>query len=1168
MKTRIIVYDWRPYENGLDSTSATQRDDLANAVMSVSSAAASQSPSGTGFTLDLYDDVAIPITYAIADVREPEKKSTPYSKTLTIPGSAQNNRIFNHIFKIDADSSYDPNLKKQCVVYQDGIEVLNGTIQLRRITTTNNNVVSYDIQLYGSLSNLFYAIGDSKLSDLDLSQYKHQWNRSNIVKSWDTSIRKNNVDYSNFVVGTSRTINQAIFESGTSRTILKFSSSHGFQVGDYIQVQGSSQTLNGTHIVTTIVSSTQVAINWPYPLTLTEGTNNVAGTARRHNPTGEGYVYPLINYGITDGTYYNIESMFPSVYAKTLIDAIFKKVGMSYDSAFLNSNMFKRMIVSYSQSEGKINLTRDELNARAFRARTSTTTSVQFGDQGNEQSAPVVRLSFNDDGNNGVSGQQGRMYDPSKVWNTSAYSYKPNASGKYRIISNIRVDSFYRLGQSVTIATASVPKGLVGRNFQNDNKSVLRVRLMVSRNGSPATEVTSTNLTWVTGFSTRLNTPGTYGTNTIVFTLPMQTASIDYELELATTDEVWIDIKYWKENSNKELMAQLVPFQSGGGRGAPPQGGFRWVPVAGTQIFRIQPESIIYNFPSDFITENDIIDPARVLPTTFSCKDFLFGLMKMFNLYIEESRDVPRKYIIEPRDDYYYTNQYVDWTDKVDISSFDQIPMGELAAKTYTFGYKSDGDYWNKLYKDSTGEDYGLRTLDVKNDFLKNTLKIESTFAPTPLVNVPKSTNSNKADIVIPHIASSNGTDLYKPTSHIPRILHYTGLKPCDYYYRIDSKYESFASQQFVATGTFSSGATSSFYTAYPFAGHVDCPFDPYYDFNFWYSKQAYWDFALWSNHNLYNAYWKKQMDEITDKGSRLVTFSANITPTDINQLDFRKIYVIDNVYYRLNKIIDYDATNVGGLTKVELSKFKLVSRWSRKSIYTGVGGSDVYFEKAFDYSGAIATEILEAPPKPWIAIGTSNNSINPITLSNVRPVGRNNQVAPGVRNVRIQGDENAISNDAANIVIQNGNGNSIAGGVQNVTLIGTDKKIVFESDVTYINNIRYKFGVPVSKSNVVDGGIDSAYNRYSVNTTSNVIDAGENVVVPSGSSTFENVVDGGMDRVLPDIPDFGITNFNAAVSRIMPRDPAPVTSAATYSVRDTAFDIRIESSVIPTLYA
>jgi hypothetical protein len=90
--------------------------------------------------------------------------------------------------------------------------------------------------------------------------------------------------------------------------------------------------------------------------------------------------------------------------------------------------------------------------------------------------------------------------------------------------------------------------------------------------------------------------------------------------------------------------------------------------------------------------------------------------------------------------------------------------------------------------------------------------------------------------------------------------------------------------------------------------------------------------------------------------------------------------------------------------------------------------------------------------------------------------------------------------------------------------MIGTDKKYVSESDVTYINNIRYKNGIAISKSSVINGGLDVAVVRQSGSTTINVINAGEDVVVSGGSSTYENVVNAGIDAILPDVKELGVT--------------------------------------------
>ena len=44
--------------------------------------------------IDLKDDVSIPLNFDIADIREPEKKGTTWSKTVILPGSSFNNNLF------------------------------------------------------------------------------------------------------------------------------------------------------------------------------------------------------------------------------------------------------------------------------------------------------------------------------------------------------------------------------------------------------------------------------------------------------------------------------------------------------------------------------------------------------------------------------------------------------------------------------------------------------------------------------------------------------------------------------------------------------------------------------------------------------------------------------------------------------------------------------------------------------------------------------------------------------------------------------------------------------------------------------------------------------------------------------------------------------------------
>ena len=79
---------------------------------------------------------------------------------------------------------------------------------------------------------------------------------------------------------------------------------------------------------------------------------------------------------------------------------------------------------------------------------------------------------------------------------------------------------------------------------------------------------------------------------------------------------------------------------------------------------------------------------------------------------------------------------------------------------------------------------------------------------------------------------------------------------------------------------------------------------------------------------------------------------------------------------------------------------------------------------------------------------------------------------------------------------------------------------------MTYINGVRYVNGIPVSKSNVIDGGLDVAVVRQSASTTPNTIDASEDVVITAGSSTYENVINAGENSILPDLPELGISTI------------------------------------------
>jgi hypothetical protein len=144
--------------------------------------------------IDLTENLPISLNFSIADIKEPEKRNTSYSKTINIPGSKTNNILFSHIFKVEADINntsttnfnpdFNPNLKAQCFVYQKRTLVFKGYARLLRITILDKYRINYEVSLFGDTANMFISLGDAKVSDLDFSEHNHTYNTTNIRASW------------------------------------------------------------------------------------------------------------------------------------------------------------------------------------------------------------------------------------------------------------------------------------------------------------------------------------------------------------------------------------------------------------------------------------------------------------------------------------------------------------------------------------------------------------------------------------------------------------------------------------------------------------------------------------------------------------------------------------------------------------------------------------------------------------------------------------------------------------------------------------------------------------------------------------------------------------------------------------------------------------------------
>lgn len=143
--------------------------------------------------IDLFDDISIPTTYAIADIQDISKKSSAKTTTIKIPGTPNNNKMFKNVFYLPTTNTYILNKTVDAVVLFDTSTLIEGVFMLTKVVKLRDNI-QYEGVIYTSIIGLFEAMGDKLLygnadstDDLDFSEYTHVLNGTNILNSLTTT---------------------------------------------------------------------------------------------------------------------------------------------------------------------------------------------------------------------------------------------------------------------------------------------------------------------------------------------------------------------------------------------------------------------------------------------------------------------------------------------------------------------------------------------------------------------------------------------------------------------------------------------------------------------------------------------------------------------------------------------------------------------------------------------------------------------------------------------------------------------------------------------------------------------------------------------------------------------------------------------------------------------
>jgi hypothetical protein len=149
------------------------------------------------YRLDISSDISSLLTFELDNIRNFASRSTTWSKTIVLPGTANNNKLFGHIFQIGQANAYNSAIDNvgvnfnaaksaSCIIFQDQMQTFKGVIRLLQINITNGKP-EYEVAVFGQLAGLNVALSAGFLTDLDFSAYDHTYNVANITASWDAT---------------------------------------------------------------------------------------------------------------------------------------------------------------------------------------------------------------------------------------------------------------------------------------------------------------------------------------------------------------------------------------------------------------------------------------------------------------------------------------------------------------------------------------------------------------------------------------------------------------------------------------------------------------------------------------------------------------------------------------------------------------------------------------------------------------------------------------------------------------------------------------------------------------------------------------------------------------------------------------------------------------------
>lgn len=896
--------------------------------------------------IELYGNEDIDMEVSFAEIQDITKKNSAFTKEFKVPGSKNNNYIFNYFFDINSVYlNWNPTKKFEADLIYDGYEIYNGYIRLNSVSI-NKIEKEYSITFYNGVGDVAANIGDKFLRQLDLSSLNHPFSSEVYLQSqmdynlfpltgttnysyqngktmWGLfNIGYNYVDslsaITNYYFGTSST-NVSI--SSGLKTIVT-NTPLPFIIGDTIRYLDTSTG----HFIQGIVSGiTGTSITFLPNLGL--GTGNInSGQISRQLVNGEQIpdptTSPIIdfqrngvpNYISFSGTPARNFYFKPSIQVKELYTQIFNQADYLIESDFFQTNYFERFYLPLKFLDETIYTKGADVLCFNYSQRPS-----------NETYWPLA-LSSNSIVQSAVTCVSSAItYDLTGFTIPSSYS---SDTSNY----TVNVNFIYNAPQDPTCTNPFSFDVLFGTNISS--AQIVYQLVNFCNDLGPSSDYSAGFSFTLTGFNinqglfiTGSNIPNIYNFTFELISPPVIVGTFDYSRE-------------FPDNDYKQI-------------------------------------------------------------------DFITSINKLFNLVVIAHPTKPNTLIVEPIIDYIGKGEILDWTDKIDWdSTINLTPTNNVLNGTIDFTFRLDKDYGNQQFNIASNRIFGSYKKLLDQDYKDSTTTISPSLGSPTDIGLNNNTNPalTSANMAAIKNEQKNGQTVqkYNPYRILPRLVFRGPVMPNENW-GLPIVSGDTTQQWWAETTPISYWQEISRFTTYPFAYSA---FSHYINWNAEDTTDNIQSLFP-TMEDMYDVYYFDYLDDILSTENKILNAKIYLTPWEVSNLRFNEKIVIRNAYYRINKISKISLLEPG---MCDIQLIKITKDYTSHAvkyydlINCNTGGTDyhttsdlnynlyayignyvnIYTGSTTAYTSIGCFQVVEGTPNPnydyehiFIGSGYTNSSVN-----------------------------------------------------------------------------------------------------------------------------------------------------------------------------------------------